>query len=176
MPVFAKEGCILPMYSANAGNSLSDSQDMDILLWRGNGSFTLYEDNGSRVLMTQTESAEGNIFAIDASRGVKPAARRMNIIFKDILEADVYVNGERREISGLSFEYSGEAVEIKLLNCVYRTNPKLEESISDLFTRIQGSNSLKQKRLKAVLKDSSMAAKLPKKQREALEELMKMKY
>ena len=45
-----------------------------------------------------------------------------------------------------------------------------------LFTRMQGVNSIKSLRLKTILKDSSKIAQLPRNIRDAVMEIMKMKY
>ena len=46
IPVLAKEGAIVPMYRNAETNDLSLSQPLEIHLWRGNGSYELYEDDG----------------------------------------------------------------------------------------------------------------------------------
>ena len=46
IPVLAKTGTILPMYRSADSNDLSLDQAMDIHVWRGNGTYCLYEDDG----------------------------------------------------------------------------------------------------------------------------------
>lgn len=45
MPVFAREGAIIPL-SLDEGNSCKNPTVLKFKVYRGNGSFSLYEDDG----------------------------------------------------------------------------------------------------------------------------------
>ncbi|MDE6413020.1 MAG: alpha-xylosidase, partial [Eubacterium sp.] len=45
MPVLAKEGAIIP-FAKSIGNDVSNPEELEIWIYSGNNSFTLYEDNG----------------------------------------------------------------------------------------------------------------------------------
>jgi alpha-glucosidase (family GH31 glycosyl hydrolase) len=109
IPVLAKEGAIIPL-SDNTGNDWSNPEDMTLLVFRGNSSFTLYEDNGidykylngekAETLMEISESdkIEFTINKVQGEISVIPATRNYKIEFKDIVSASdifVKVNGKK---------------------------------------------------------------------------------
>lgn len=47
-PVFAKSGAIIPMLPVREGNSM-DFTELEVLVYPGEGSYTLYDDNGGRI-------------------------------------------------------------------------------------------------------------------------------
>ncbi len=102
-PVLIQAGGILPL-SANPKNSVDNPSVMDILVWSGDGKYTLYEDGAvmetDGALFTHFESELcGNTQSLsictsgDAS--VIPENRVMRIRFKDIADGRVtlYKNG-----------------------------------------------------------------------------------
>lgn len=99
MPALAKEGAILPL-SGDSGNSVSNPKELEVWAYRGNNSFSLYEDNASEGKSDKLEKAfthfeikeEGNTvkFSIkaDENKSVIPSDRTYKIKFKDIIDID----------------------------------------------------------------------------------------
>lgn len=46
IPVLAKEGAIIPMSTQGEQNDWKNPAKLDLMIFRGNNSFTLYEDDG----------------------------------------------------------------------------------------------------------------------------------
>jgi alpha-glucosidase (family GH31 glycosyl hydrolase) len=44
IPVLAKQGAIIPLYVDYQSNNIDNNQDLEVLIYRGNNSFKLYED------------------------------------------------------------------------------------------------------------------------------------
>lgn len=107
-PVLAKAGAIIPLDENDKSNRSENPTDMEILVYRGNNSFELYEDDGEtkefengKLATTKFEVAEVGdtvTFAINPADGdlsVVPQKRNYTINFKDIVGAksvDVLVN------------------------------------------------------------------------------------
>ena len=111
VPVFIKAGGVLPL-SADKGNSVENPETMEILVWSGNGGYTLYEDGATQEKEGQlfttftTEYTEADGIARQtlfiSSKGdatVVPAKRTFKVRFKDIPDGTIslYVNGEQVE-------------------------------------------------------------------------------
>ena len=90
IPVLAGEGAIVPMYRSTDTNDLSLNQPLEIHIWRGNGSFRLYEDDGQTMAYQQGVYAitqfcleeKGNALRLTItppqdSHGLLPAQRQM---------------------------------------------------------------------------------------------------
>ena len=144
IPVLAPEGTILPMYRNADTNDLSLDQPLEIHLWRGNGSYDLYEDdgetkaymdgkyaitsfkleeNGSTIRLTITPPADDN--------GILPKEREVYIIFRDI------------EAEEIKITLSDNPVVIELNEVIHKKNESEDELRSALLTRAQGSNDRK---------------------------------
>ena len=131
IPVLAPEGAIVPMYRNGENNDLSLEQPLEIHVWRGNGHYELYEDDGEtrgyergNYAVTSFEvqsSGEYVRFVISPSadsHGLLPESRQMSIHFRDIAAAQVYINGEAAQcaVSCITVLVSGAPVEIELRN------------------------------------------------------------
>jgi hypothetical protein len=152
IPVLAGEGTIIPMYANGESNDLSLDQPLEIHIWRGNGCYELYEDDGETkcsdhviTRMAVTESGNTLRFVIHPAEGKRellPEKRKVNLIFRDVLSADVYVSGNR-EFSpkgvGLLVSADRETV-VELTNVIPMENPDPKQLRSDLLTRFQGDN------------------------------------
>jgi hypothetical protein len=173
IPVLAHAGSIVPMYRNADTNDLSLDQPLEIHLWRGNGEYELYEDDG------ETNAYKNGIFAkthfkleedentliltitppID-SHGLLPTERKMHLCFRDVKAADVPTDcagnkaaevptkyAEKKATSGLGIELSvtvkNEPVTVKLYGVIPTKNPSLEEHKNSILTRAQGKNDLK---------------------------------
>ncbi len=185
IPVLAKEGAIVPMYRNAETNDLSLEQSMDIHVWRGNGSFELYEDDGEtmtyrdgrwvKTRMEVKETAEGIRFTIHSPQGdmsLISEVRDWNICFRDIRSAEVTCNGvavssTSRKWVEIPVNGARETV-LELKHCQYATNQTPQDRIADFLTRVQGSNIWKTanfptaqnpERIKKLPKDIRLALK-----------------
>lgn len=144
IPVLAAEGTILPMYRDGRSNNLSLDQPLEIHVWRGNGSFELYEDDGetntykegkyvitSFKLEEQGDSIRLTITPPTDSNGLLPAEREMYIKFRDI------------DTEEMKVMVAGEPVVIELNNIRSLENEDKNELKSAILTRVQGSNDKK---------------------------------
>ena len=161
IPVLAPEGAIVPMYERGTSNDLSLGQPLQIHVWRGNGSFTLYEDDGEtaayrtgafcRTGMEVTETETGLRFIIRQPRGdtsLIPSDREVRILFRDVLSAKITVNGEAVEFGqdscvSLLLVPGGAEVCVELTDCRFAENPPREELKTELLARVQCPNARK---------------------------------
>lgn len=196
IPVLAREGSIIPLGLEGRKNSVSNPDAFEILIYRGNGSFTLYEDDGETLdyqngafCTTEfcvSEGADKLSFEISAPQGdlsLIPEKRKFVLSFKDIVSAKsvfAYLNGKRikAQVSAngfvkLSAELSGEdKLKVVLSGVTVLENPPKKELLTDLISRFQGSNLAKQITYTSLLKEEKIPASLPKHIREPIEEIL----
>ena len=161
IPVLAPEGAIIPMYRNADSNDLSLDQPLEIHLWRGNGEYELYEDDGETMayqngafVKTRFELVEdGKDLTLTITPGEDPAGllppeRKMYLCFRDVKSAIVpsgcnYKNAE----DGLGIELEAivgrEPVTVKLTSVVPTENENFEEHKNAILTRFQGANYIK---------------------------------
>jgi hypothetical protein len=161
IPVLAREGSIVPMYRDANTNNLSLDQPLEIHLWRGNGEYELYEDDGetnaykngifARTHFKLTE--DGNTLTLTItmpknSFGLLPEKRKMYLCFRDVKAAST--SAEHRlnpSADGLGIELEiivGSApVTVNLYDVIPTENPSLKEHKNSILTRGQGKNYLK---------------------------------
>lgn len=182
IPVLAREGAIVPMYRNGFTNELDNTQPLEIHVWRGNGSFELYEDDGESnrkaYLITRLqveETDDGLRLTIHPSEGdlsLVPEVRQLDLIFRDITGADAEIDGQSVEFSVerivLNWKTAAGSV-VELKNIVAAVNPEKAQLRTDLLTRVQGEIIWKN----AVLGTDK---KMPKVIREAIEELDALEY
>ena len=149
IPVLAKEGAIVPMYRSADTNDLSLSQPLEIHIWRGNGSYELYEDDG------QSMDYEKGKFAITTftveekdtslrltitppkdSFGLLPQQRQMFLKFRDL------------EVEGICVTVGNEPITIELTDIRCRCNEPKSDLRGNILTRVQGKNLWKSRHLK----------------------------
>ena len=144
IPVLAPAGAIVPMYRDGKSNSLSLEQPLEIHIWRGNGQFELYEDDGQSLEYRNGKSAvtkftleeEGDTLRLTVtppaeSFGLLPEKRTMVLNFRDVAVEPVTV------------EVGCKPVTVTLKHLRGRKNEPKEERKSALLTRVQGSNQWK---------------------------------
>lgn len=179
IPVLAKEGAIIPLAVNDRTNDWKNPEDMEILIYRGKGSFTLYEDDGETMNYKNGAFAEtrfdveedGNdlIFTISPAEGdmsVIPSERRYTLSFRDITGCEkIYatIDGKRVSVSMKITDgtisvntviKSGNKLKIILKNIIAKKNPPKKEMLTDLLSKVQGSNNAKMVFYTACLKDS----------------------
>ena len=144
IPVLASAGSIVPMYRNADTNNLSLDQPLEIHLWRGDGYFELYEDDGEtnayregKYAITEFNLEENGdnlrltITPPADSQGLLPDEREMYILFRDVVAEEIKVSVGR------------EPVVIELKNVKPVPTESVEELRSALLTRVQGSNDRK---------------------------------
>lgn len=170
IPVLAKEGAIIPMDHNCRTNNCHNPDFMEILVSRGNNTFTLYEDDGESLeylngafcetKFTVSKLADNCSFVIDRSQGdtsVVPESRKYLISFIDIADCsdvNITINGEKKEfklirknghISVLIENVSPEDLtEITVNGYSARINPDRKQLLISLFSRLKGNNDKKQ--------------------------------
>ena len=144
IPVLAAEGTILPMYRDGRSNNLSLDQPLEIHVWRGNGSYELYEDDGETnaykegkyVITSFKLEEQGNNIRLTItpptdSNGLMSTEREMYIKFRDVDTEEIKV------------KVADEPVVIELNNIRPLENEDKNELKSAILTRVQGSNDKK---------------------------------
>ena len=148
IPVLAKEGAIVPMYRNADTNDLSPEQPLEIHIWRGSGSFDLYEDDGesngyregicaiTRFALAETDGGLTlTVTPPETSHGLLPPQRQLYIRFRDV------------ETQELCVTLGSEPVVIQLTDIRPKENPPKEDLRCNLLTRVQGGNQWKNRRL-----------------------------
>ena len=143
IPVLAPAGAIIPMYRNDRANDLSLDQPLEIHIYRGNGHYELYEDDGEtnaykdgKFAITNFDLTEENgrltlTITPPEHSDILPESREMYIVFCDILHDEVKVTLGR------------EPVRVELSDYRVLENPPEAELRSALLTRVQGSNDKK---------------------------------
>ncbi len=167
IPVLAKAGAIIPMSVNDRTNDCSNPVDMELLIYRGNNTFKLYEDDGEslsyqngafcKTPFTVKENGSSVYFTIDKGEGdvsVVPEKRNYKLCFKDIVsgEISVKVNGRKRALKTekgktIAILLEGVAptdkVEIEFLDCVYLTNIDKKQALTETIAKYQMGNDKK---------------------------------
>ena len=167
IPVFAKEGAIIPMYKEDV-RDIKNPDSLDVMLYRGNGAYSLYEDDG------ETDGFENGKYSItdfalkeDADKltltiennskdiSTLPEKRSYTLYFRDIVRADceIYVNGEIKECKAsdccdcVAVETGKfgvrDKIKVVLKNTEVLTNTDKRSLLINTISKYQGSNEKK---------------------------------
>ncbi|MCD7827114.1 MAG: DUF5110 domain-containing protein [Clostridiales bacterium] len=187
IPVLAKAGAIIPLNLNDRENNWKNPESMELYIYRGQGCFTLYEDDGeskdyqrgafAQTAFAVTEKDGDCVFTVSPAEGdisVLPAKRAYTLSFKDISKCEkinVSVNGKRTSFKEnktgdgikIAVEISPEdRLRVTLKNITARENPPKKEMVTELLSKVQGSNDLKLITLSGCLKDGYNGGGLPK--------------
>ena len=170
IPVLAKEGAVIPLSDDRLTNDCSNPSSIELLVFRGNSSFTLYEDDGesmnyqdgqfAETVFTVAQSPDGQLdFTISPAQGdlsVIPERRNYTVVFRDIADAasvTITRNGSEEPVDRLpDHQYvrvslhdisPKETVVISLKGTVVRRSPPKKELKIKLIAGLQESNSRK---------------------------------
>ncbi len=157
IPVLARAGAIVPM-SRDKGNSVENPEKLDIEVWSGEGSFSLFEDgrahestsevwthfttayqeDGDVCTETLTVKTEGDIAEI-------PAGRTLRVLFKD-------VDGEKAVVT---VKKNGDVIPMEkyITDCAAAEldfDPTAEYEIAVTFPKVSRLDYLKARMLIAV--------------------------
>lgn len=198
IPVLAKEGAIIPMSENDTVNDCSNPETLELLVYRGNNTFTLYEDDGETLsyrdgeyLKTSfTVCEEGNrvSFRISKAEGVEtvvPERRNFVVKFKDITDADVSIKVNGREVKGtvskcgktLQVTVNARAaatIEITLDNCAYLKNIDKKTELTRTISKFQMSTDYKGMVFTGFLRDGKELPKVDKDFEGPITEILKL--
>ena len=144
IPVLAPAGAIVPMYKNDRTNDLSLEQPLEIHVWRGNGTYELYDDDGetkafengeyaiTKFVLEETDNAlRLTITPPENSHGLLPKERELYVKFRDLEADDVRVI------------LCNEPVEIVINSPVHKQNESKDEIKNAILTRVQKPNDWK---------------------------------
>ena len=167
IPVLAKEGAIIPLDANDRTNDCSNPKELEVLIYRGNNTFTLYEDDGEtlsyqdgaycKTAFTVEENGSQVKFTVNKGEGdvsVVPQRRTYNLMFKDIVDAEVtvLVNGKEADAKvkkcGGTLAVIVEAtpkskVEITLKDCTHLANKDRRKELTETIAKFQMGNDYK---------------------------------
>lgn len=165
MPVFAKEGAVIPM-STDEGNSIKNPEKLLLKIYRGNNEFTLYEDDGETQNYKNGEFSQTAIKVHEEKKNLKiqisgakkfpfmPEKREYTFEFCDIEKFEkitVKCNGKEENYSVsengeivISADIQSE-IEIILENVTVKTNEPYEKSFINALSKFDARNGKKSK-------------------------------
>lgn len=199
LPVLAKEGAIIPLDLNDTTNVSTNPTDMELLIYRGNNTFSLYEDDGetkefvdgkfaerkfsvqekgSEVVFT-AEPYEGDISVVNESVHYK-------LNFKDIVSGDaaVTVNGTDVAIQNagkhnLAFEIDLKPTDkavIAIKNVEVLKNMAKTEALIQLISKFQCKLSYKGNKFTGFVFDPKKIPNTKKSFAEPIQEILDLKY
>lgn len=199
IPVLAKEGAIIPLGINDRDNSWENPTDTEILIYRGNNRFSMYEDDGEtmeyqngKFAFTDFEVSENGDrveFTVNPVRGGKsvvPQSRNYTLSFRDIVGADVSVSVNGSEKACEVSEKNGfvcvtvkevspeDSVKVVLSAVTVLKNTDRREALIDLVSKYQLSNDIKPKLFGAYVDGKTKLLKVKKCFREPIEEIEKL--
>ncbi|MBQ4603617.1 MAG: DUF5110 domain-containing protein [Clostridia bacterium] len=198
IPVLAKEGAIIPMSANDRTNDCSNPETLELLVYRGNNTFTLYEDdgdtlsyqNGEYLKTAFTVSESGNKVDFSASKAdgiadVAPEDRTFVVKFKDIVSADaaITVDGAKYDAAPekdgdtIKITVTAKAVsdiKIALDNCVYLTNKNERQELTRVISKFQMSTDKKGMIYNAFIKQGKALPSVSKEFAEPIREIQNL--
>ena len=144
IPVLAPAGAIIPMYRNDRTNDLSNSQPLEVHIWRGEGHYELYEDDGEtnaykngEFVITKFDLTERDgsliltIIPPSDTKGIIPTEREIFIKFRDIIHTEEKI------------VLKNEPITLEIQNIIPTENESESELRSMVLTRVQGNNDKK---------------------------------
>ena len=162
IPVLAKEGAIIPL-SADCGNGVDNPKSLKVLVYSGNGSFSLYEDNGKtdyeqhKAVTTfdvryDSEKASMTVTVAQpqGDTSVIPEKRDITVVLPDIdpdkVECESYEKhlDEAGNICINIEDFTvNDSARIILKSAYRRPSADKKDRVIEVFSRLQGNNILK---------------------------------
>lgn len=174
IPVFAKEGTILPLYR-DIDNSYQLDKPLELWVYRGTGEYILYEDDGITKGYTRGEYSltrfnvleKGRDYSFSINESVEGSlvlpTREYTVVFKDIESAKIVHDG--KEIVSESEKEVRVTVNgghIELSECVFKKNPPIQEERVLMISRYQMKASDKQKKFLKYIYNDNIVLHAPK--------------
>ena len=198
IPVLAKEGAIIPMSANGTTNDCSNPETLELLVYRGNGSFTLYEDDGETLSYQNGEylktafavkengnKVEFSVSKADGVSSVVPESRSFVIKFKDIVSADVTVTVDGKDYSAKA-EKRGDTIEITvkakadadivvtLDNCTFLANKDEKQELTRVISKFQMSTDKKGMIYNSFIKNGGSLPNVAKEFKEPIKEILNL--
>lgn len=169
IPVLAKEGAIIPLSANDTENDWKNPKDMVLRIFRGNNSFSLYEDDGESneykngnfaITKYSVSENENNLsFIISPAEGncsTIPQRRSYKLVFEDVTAAEnilVVVNGKEADVKAESQKGKTtiilkgispkSKVEVFMTGVTARENRSKRELVIELVTKYQMDVAMK---------------------------------
>ena len=200
IPVLAKEGAIIPMSAHCETNDWSNPSDMQVMVYCGNGSFDMYEDDGEtndykdgKFALTRFKVLESGsslkftVGAPDGDSSVVPEKRNYELLFKDVKSCDkiIVTRGEKHlELDSKTNEFVSvdifkvkrdEAVEIELVNYVRKGNTDRKEALVETISKFQCGNNYKMAKYNSFIKDPTLPIPCGEPFKGPIEEILSLK-
>ena len=197
IPVLAKEGAIIPMSENCRKNDCTNPESLEILVYRGNNTFTLYEDDGEtlsyqngeylKTAMTVAENGNNVRFTIAKAEGtvsVVPEKRTYTVKFGDITGGKVSVTVDGAEYDAgvknngkLEVTVTAKAdstVEIAVSDCDFLANRPERELLIETVAKFQMGNDKKGMMFKKLLDNTKKIPSVSKDMAQPIEEILKL--
>ena len=193
IPVLAKEGAIIPMSANGRTNDCTNPEELEILVYRGNNTFELYEDDGEtlsyqngeylKTAFTVAENGNKVSFKISKAEGdasVVPATRTFTVKFRDIVSGKVSVSGADAVVkNGETLEVyvtakADATVEISVDDCVYLANADEKQELTKVISKFQMSTDYKGMIFGSFVKKNKPLKRVAKEFRGPIEEIKKL--
>ena len=169
IPVLAKQGAIIPLSDDGVSNNWKNPEKLELLIYRGNGRYELYEDDGETnaykngaFALTAYEVSENadklsfRISPVEGDSEVVPQKRSYKLSFKDIVNADcVKVTANSRDKKFTATVENGtlvlniegikpkDKIEVTLDGVAVLKNENKQELIAEVLSKKQGFNTIK---------------------------------
>ena len=197
IPVLAKAGAVIPL-SMDEGNTCGNPEKLEVWIFKGNNTFTLYEDSGKvdfaenhvETVFENRQDGDTVHFIIKAPVGntaLLPQNRTYKLMFKDVVSSDVTAPKDAvisHEANGaVTVECHANDADIDIQICNVHPLPKAdyEEQIIQILSRWQTKTLRKNavydryfkgKTEKAELERAYMSARLPMSVKNLIEEFL----
>ncbi len=156
IPVLAKSGAVIPL-SSDKGNSCENPVNLEVWVYKGNNTFTMYEDNGkidckNHVALTFFENSLNSEnmslkISVSGDLSVIPDKRKYKIIFKDIVCSDIVVKNtdantefDKNGCPAVMFDFKKEPVEIVIGNVGELPKQSKRDKLIEIMSGWQGSS------------------------------------
>ena len=194
IPVLAREGAIIPMSANDRTNDCSNPEALELLVYRGNNTFTLYEDDGEtlsyqngeylKTAFTVSEDSNKVTFKIEKAEGdssVVPQNRTYVIRFKDIVNGDISANVDFASSIDDTLEIvvtagPEDTIEITLENCEFLTNKPQKQELTKVISKFQMSTDKKGMIFGKFIKNDAPLGNVHKDFKGPIEEILNLKY
>ena len=187
IPVLAKEGAIIPLSVNDTRNTAGNPDALELLIYRGNGNFTLYEDDGETKAFENgvycetrfevSESPDSLRFSVGSAQGdvgVLPEKRDWLFSFRDIADCEgvaLTVNGKPTDVQKDTDEGyvrirvqqtdPRSNIDVCLERVRHTENRSVKELKIELISKLQGSNNAKNRFNRLLTDDAGTTAYAP---------------
>ncbi len=187
IPVLAKEGAVIPL-SNDSGNKVDNPKNLELWVFNGNNTYTLYEDNGkvdfeehnikTKIINSFDESTNTAKLIIKKPFGDEALineSRKYTLNFKEIESASVKCSSDFEIINSgknlaVKLDFCDNDIEIELCNIKLIQKENYKERVINSFSRWQESTikksncykPFKDKKTKEELLKALKISKVPK--------------